>query len=76
MCSRTATSLPDGLGNIFFFARDSFAAHTNNVVNYCVSHDENTVPYEVRTNPALNQPATKNAKGGWAFCHHGLLASQ
>ena len=58
---------PDGLGNIFFFARDSFAAHTNNVVNYCVSHDENTVPYEVRTNPALNQPATKERKGRLGF---------
>ena len=33
----------DGLGNIFFFSRDSFAAHTNNVVNYCVSHDEGSV---------------------------------
>ena len=46
VCSRTATT-PDGLGNIFFFARDSFAAHTNNVVNYCVSHDE--IPFLSRS---------------------------
>jgi 1,4-alpha-glucan branching enzyme len=53
----------DGLGTIFFFSRDKFAAHTNNVVNYCVSHDENSIPYEVGTNPLLNLPATKDRKG-------------
>ncbi len=53
----------DGLGNIFFFSRDSFAAHTNNVVNYCVSHDENSIPFEVGTNPVLNNGPAKDRKG-------------
>jgi len=53
----------DGLGNIFFFSHDSFAAHTNNVVNYCVSHDENSIPFEVGTNPILNSGPTKDRKG-------------
>lgn len=53
----------DGLGNIFFFSRDSFAAHTNNVVNYCVSHDENSIPFEVGTNPILNNGPAKDRKG-------------
>jgi 1,4-alpha-glucan branching enzyme len=53
----------DGLGNIFFFSRDSFAAHTNNVVNYCVSHDEGSVPFEVGSNPILNNGPAKDRKG-------------
>ena len=53
----------DGLGNVFFFSRDSFAAHTNNVVNYCVSHDENSIPFEVGTNPILNSGPAKERKG-------------
>ena len=53
----------DGLGNIFFFSHDSYAAHTNNVVNYCVSHDENSVPFEVGTNPILNNSGAKDRKG-------------
>lgn len=40
---------PTHLGSIFYFSKDFFAAHTNNVVNYCESHDENSVPYEVAT---------------------------
>lgn len=40
---------PNDMGTMFFFSKDSFAAHTNNVVNYCESHDENSVPYEVAT---------------------------
>jgi 1,4-alpha-glucan branching enzyme len=53
----------DRLGTIFFFSRDVFATHTNNVVNYCVSHDENSIPFEVGTNPILNNPSTKERKG-------------
>ena len=53
----------DRLGTIFFFSRDAFAAHTNNVVNYCVSHDENSIPFEVGTNPILNDGPAKERKG-------------
>jgi len=37
------------LGDIFYFSKTFFAAHTNNVLNYCESHDENSVPFEVGT---------------------------
>lgn len=60
----------DRLGDIFFFARSIYAAHTNNVVNYVESHDETSVAFEVGTNPATNQPATKDRKG-----RLGLFAS-
>ncbi len=53
----------DQLGDIFYFSRSIFAAHTNNVVNYTESHDETSIPYEVGTNPALNHPAAKERKG-------------
>lgn len=42
----------EGLGSIFYFCKDKFAAHTNNVVNYCESHDENSVQFEVATGEA------------------------
>ena len=60
----------DRLGAIFFFSRDLFAAHTNNVVNYCESHDEHSVPFEVKFNPALDNPSAKERKA-----RLGLLAS-
>ncbi len=50
------------LGDTFFFSKQDYALHTNNVVNYCESHDENRVPFEVGTNPVLNQPAAKERK--------------
>ncbi len=53
----------DKLGDIFFFSKNIFASHTNNVVNYSESHDETSIPFEVGTNPTLNQPATKDRKG-------------
>jgi 1,4-alpha-glucan branching enzyme len=54
---------PDDLGTIFYFSKDSFAAHTNNVVNYCESHDENSVQFEVATGGAhLQDPWIKNRK--------------
>jgi glycosidase len=53
----------DRLGDIFYFCRSIFAAHTNNVVNYTESHDETSVPYEVGTNPVLNNPAAQERKG-------------
>jgi 1,4-alpha-glucan branching enzyme len=60
----------DRIAAIFFFSRDVFAAHTNNVVNYCESHDEHSVPYEVQFNPALNTAAAKERKA-----RLGLFAS-
>jgi 1,4-alpha-glucan branching enzyme len=53
---------PDKLADAFYFAKSDFALHTNNVVNYCESHDENSVAFEVGTNPVLNQPAAKERK--------------
>lgn len=53
----------DSLGDIFFFSKRNFASHTNNVVNYCESHDEHSVPHEVSYNPVLNNPAAKDRKG-------------
>lgn len=57
----------DRLGTIFFFSRDVFAAHTNNVVNYSESHDEHSVPFEVKFNPALANPAAKERKARLGF---------
>lgn len=37
------------LGDVFYFSKNFYAAHTNNVLNYCESHDENSVPFEVGT---------------------------
>jgi len=51
------------LGDIFYFSKSFFASHTNNVVNYVESHDETSIAFEVGTNPALNQFATKERKG-------------
>lgn len=45
----SADNSPTNLGRIFYFSKEFYAAHTNNVVNYCESHDENSVPYEVAT---------------------------
>jgi 1,4-alpha-glucan branching enzyme len=61
---------PQGLGDIFFFARSAFAAHTNNVVNYCESHDEHSVAREVGSNPFLASPVAKERKA-----RLGLFAS-
>jgi 1,4-alpha-glucan branching enzyme len=60
----------DRLGDIFYFSRALFTAHTNNAVNYVESHDETSVAYEVGTNPTTNQHATKDRKG-----RLGLFAS-
>ncbi len=61
---------PDGIGDIFYFCKGIFAAHTNNVVNYCESHDENSVKYELNFTPWLNNPAAKERKA-----RLGLFAS-
>lgn len=60
----------DRLGTIFYFSRDVFAAHTNNVVNYSESHDEHSVPFEVKFNPVLDNAAAKERKA-----RLGLLAA-
>lgn len=59
--SQTAGS--DNLGDAFHFSRSRFAAHTNNVVNYCESHDEHSVPHELHFSPWLDHPAAKDRKG-------------
>ena len=54
---------PDHLADMFYFSRESFADHTNNVVNYCESHDENSVQFEVATGgPNLQDPWIKKRK--------------
>lgn len=53
---------PAGLGSIFYFSRDYYAAHTNNVINYCESHDEHSVPYEVASSELLTGEAAKERK--------------
>jgi 1,4-alpha-glucan branching enzyme len=53
---------PENLGDIFYFSKGKFAAHTNNVVNYCESHDEHSVAHEVSFTESLNHPAAKDRK--------------
>jgi 1,4-alpha-glucan branching enzyme len=54
---------PDNMGAMIYFSKDSFAAHTNNVINYCESHDENSVQFEVATGGEhLQDPEIKERK--------------
>jgi 1,4-alpha-glucan branching enzyme len=53
---------PENLGDIFYFSKRKFAAHTNNVVNFCESHDEHSIPHEVSFVETLNSPAAKERK--------------
>jgi 1,4-alpha-glucan branching enzyme len=43
------TNDPTHLGDVFYFSKSFYASHTNNALNYCESHDENSVPFEVST---------------------------
>ena len=52
----------NNLGDIFYFCKPQFAAHTNNVVNYVESHDETSPAFEVSTNPILNNEPAKERK--------------
>jgi len=53
----------DNLGGMIYFSKDRFAAHTNNVINYCESHDENSVQFEVATGGEhLQDPKVKERK--------------
>ncbi len=57
------TNDPEHLGDVFYYSRNFYAAHTNNVINYCESHDENSMPYEVGTDgPALKNEVAKERK--------------
>jgi 1,4-alpha-glucan branching enzyme len=53
---------PHAIGDIFYFSKAGFAAHTNNVVNYCESHDENSVAFEVGFSPGLDSPQARERK--------------
>ncbi|ADB73954.1 alpha-amylase family glycosyl hydrolase [Geodermatophilus obscurus] len=61
---------PDRLADALYFSRSWFAAHTNNVVNYCQSHDEDSVAQAVGAIPGLDRPETRDRKG-----RLGLLAT-
>lgn len=50
------------LGDIFYFSKGKFATHTNNVINYCESHDEHSVAHEVSFVHNLNSPQAKERK--------------
>jgi 1,4-alpha-glucan branching enzyme len=51
------------LGDVFYYCRNFYAKHTNNSINYCESHDENSMPYEVGTDgPNLQTGAAKERK--------------
>lgn len=65
-----ASNDPALLGKIFYFSKELFAAHTNNVVNYTESHDEHSISHEVSSVPELNNPAAKERKS-----RLGLLAT-
>jgi pullulanase/glycogen debranching enzyme len=54
---------PDHLADAMYFSHASFASHTSNVVNYCQSHDENSVAHEVRTMPNLDNAFAADRKG-------------
>ena len=53
---------PENLGDMFYFSKGKFSAHSNNVVNYCESHDEHSVAHEVSFVDALNTPQAKERK--------------
>ncbi|MEQ8673886.1 MAG: alpha-amylase family glycosyl hydrolase [Aggregatilineales bacterium] len=53
---------PENLGDMFYFSKGKFAAHTNNAVNYCESHDEHSVAHEISFVEALNHPSAKDRK--------------
>src|SRR5690554_1033746 len=53
----------ENIGSMFYFAKNIYAAHTNNVINFCESHDENSVQFEVETEGKyLQDPEIKKRK--------------
>lgn len=62
------TDSPQLLGDVFYYSRNFYARHTNNVINYCESHDENSVAFEVGTDgPYLQTDASKERKARLGF---------
>jgi 1,4-alpha-glucan branching enzyme len=57
------TNTTDNLGDAFYFSKQSFASHTDNVINYCYSHDENSVAQELNETPMRDDRAAKDRKG-------------
>jgi len=55
-------SRPENLGDMIYFSKGRFAAHTNNVINYVESHDEHSVSHEVSFSPPLASPQAKDRK--------------
>lgn len=53
----------EDLASVFFFSKDTYAAHTNNTINYAYSHNEHSIAHEISFNPALNNSGAKNRKG-------------
>jgi hypothetical protein len=48
---------------VFYFSKQRFAAHTNNVVDYVVSHDEDSVPAGLQNTPLRDNVAPTIGKG-------------
>ncbi len=69
---------PEIIGEMFYFSKGQWAAHTNNVVNYCESHDENSTAFEVGTNgdPNLSTPQAKTRKAMLGFAASMLALGQ
>jgi len=58
-----ADNSTQNMGTMIYFSKDRFAAHTNNVINYCESHDENSTKFEVATGGEhLQDPKIKERK--------------
>lgn len=58
---------PQDLADIFYFSKGKFATHTNNVINYCESHDEHSVAHEVGFVGNLSSPQAKERKARLGF---------
>ncbi len=69
---------PEIVGEMFYFSKGEWAAHTNNVVNYSESHDENSTAFEVGTNgdPNLSTPQAKTRKAMLGFAASMLALGQ
>ncbi|NUQ01633.1 MAG: 1,4-alpha-glucan branching protein, partial [Armatimonadetes bacterium] len=57
----------DDLGAIYYFCKGTWAAHTNNVLNYTWSHDEHSPVHEIRSQDHLDHPEAHDQKGRLAL---------